>query len=129
MSKKLIMQSCYIFILIFSACSSSSSTDKGAIPVGTYQAEEERLIVNASEIYLHIKYDAVKSMAGDYIDKAYSYEVDKDNKEIYLSISSNDFAIIEFNSYQWYWRGGDIERVSGENKKITRFAIKDKVLN
>jgi major membrane immunogen (membrane-anchored lipoprotein) len=117
--QKLLMS--LILILASSACHSSEAESK-PIPIGTYQAEGEKITVSSLKIYLHIKFTKVKSLEGQYIDREYNYTVDK-NGLINLSMSSNDFAIIEFNSYDWHWKDGSITKVDTENGKVTLFRM------
>ncbi len=105
-------------VLLVNAC---DPDDRPIVP-GVYEGElgGEKIVVTPTSLELHIKVRVVKSLNGRYVIGIYKYRVDESNR-IKLSISSNDFAIIEYNNYQWYWTKQNIIRVNEESGEETWF--------
>ena len=95
-------------------------TKNHPVPPGKYYGDsrDEWIEVGPTSFYFHIKYREVESMADRYIDRRYEYWVD-DGDGIFFSMSSNEFAYLEFFINPWRWRDG---RIASEDDETGRTA-------
>jgi hypothetical protein len=107
-----------LIVLVTGAC----IWDDKPITPGIYESQfgEEMLKFSSKSVEVHIKARVVESLSGTYINGTYEYRVNKKNR-ISLSISSNDFAIIEYNDFVWYWQDKKILRVGKYTGEKTWF--------
>lgn len=95
------------------------------IPLGTYYDEsgDEWIEARPAQLYFHLKYRNIESLAGQYIDRGYDYWVDE-HRSILFSMSSNDFAYAEFFINPWHWEDGKVVRRDPESGQATWFELR-----
>lgn len=104
------------------AAACGNGADERPIPPGRYLAPDaaEWLQVGPDTILFHVRY-RLEQPEAEFIDRAYEYRVGKDGV-IYLSMSSNEWAYLEFFPNPWVWRNGAIVRIAPDDGTETRFA-------
>ena len=124
---KLTLMACFILVLILGACYPYGEENEGIL-VGTYYAdytEDEYINVTSSGIYMHIRYRDPKSLAGQYIDRKFSYRLSRQG-EIVLPMATGDPVLEELGFNYWYWRDGKIVRKHWKTGKESFFTIRKK---
>ena len=118
MNNKLFTYFVVFVMFVLGAC----IPDDRPIILGVYESQfgEERITVSSTKIQIYIKSRVVRSLEGKYVSGNYEYRVNKD-KRIFLNMSSNDFSVIEYNAYEWYWQNNNILRVDVETGEKTWF--------